>query len=152
MGKLLALDGQPVAPPKPDSRQVSHLVEDRSARFLLAGVDETGKRFWFIRIRTTGFYERRFGPFQRRSDAIKSYDYLLENVLQALCDVSNRVRGFAHELVQLPPFAPVHSALVKHASTLLAFGSAVPPPPVLEPVDIPFPIMQANNAEMEWPG
>jgi hypothetical protein len=102
MGTVVAIDGRPIGAPKADRRQASHCAEDRSARFLLAGMDETGKRCWFIRVRTTGLYERRFGPFKRRCDAIKTYDGLLENVLQGLCDVSNEVSRFGYELVQLP--------------------------------------------------
>ena len=112
MGKLIAIDGQPVSTPKRERRHASRCIEDRSARFLLAAVNKHGQCCWFIRLRTTGLYERRFGPFRRRSDAIKNYDYFLEGVLQTLCDVSNRVSGFGHELVQLPvrlrPKGPQH--------------------------------------------
>jgi hypothetical protein len=44
VGTVVAIDGRPIGAPKADRRQASRCTEDRSARFPLAGVNESGKR------------------------------------------------------------------------------------------------------------
>lgn len=102
MGEVKAINPGAIASAKPDRRRVSQFVEDPSAPFLLAATDQNGKRCWFIRCRVMGLYERRFGPFMRRSEAIKGFDEFLDGAIDALTNTYNEFTGGVYELIQWP--------------------------------------------------
>jgi len=83
----------------------SYYQEDLSAKYLLVRTDERRKAAYFIRVHITGLRARVFGPFRRKSDAIRAFDSVLKNVLQAFCDFGNEVdehAGNGREHVELP--------------------------------------------------
>lgn len=83
----------------------SYYQEDLTAKYLLVRTDEHGKAAYFIRVHITGLHARVFGPFRRKSDAILSFDSVLQKALQAFCDFGNEVddhAGNGREHVALP--------------------------------------------------
>lgn len=112
MGDLVAISGQVESPAKPTRHSTSAYLEDPSARFLLVGIDQTGKRCWFLRIKITGLYERRYGPFYRRSRAVEIYHQFLGQTLSgALCEIQNvisHITPAAHQLIRVPLRTPMN--------------------------------------------
>lgn len=105
MGDLVAINGEAATDTPTSRRQVSECADEQSASFLLMGTDARGKRCWFLRVRTSGLYERRYGPFCRHSDALQCYDRFLDTVQRALCDLHNDSTALdrrAYEFVQWP--------------------------------------------------
>ena len=89
------------------NRRVSYMAEDRTARYLLVGEDESGKTIYYIRVGVTGLRRRLFGPFSKKGHAIDAFDGLLCGVLQALTDAANEgmddaIGNSPRELIELP--------------------------------------------------
>jgi hypothetical protein len=137
MGTVGAIDGRPIGAPKADRRQASHCVEDRSARFLLAGMDESGKRCCFFRISTTGLYRQNLAGIAR----VLNHTTLANTAIYARLNL-----------------APVQSALFQHADTLLAMGSALARQqaaamPTIGGPQVEGAAMVSTDDELcEWPG
>ncbi len=61
-----------------------------SDTWLYRGVDEAGRRGWFIRLELTGLYPRRVGPFATRAAALDRIEAMLAQfVTEPLTELQN---------------------------------------------------------------
>ena len=88
MGNVVAIEQEKPAKKEP-ARRRSHVAEDPRAELLLVGTDEFGKKVFYFQISVTGLRRRVFGPYRKRSTAIKSINVLLGSVIGGFCDVQN---------------------------------------------------------------
>lgn len=109
-GKVLNINGgaaMKVEEKETQHRRASYYAEDRTARYLFVGKDESGKAVYFIRVGVTGLRRRVFGPFRRKSHAIMAFDGLLGQVLEGFIDLANECyeerRGNHGQLMIEPP-------------------------------------------------
>jgi hypothetical protein len=106
--KVLQMEG--VTPPKKErARRTSHYAEDPTAQYLLMAENAHGKPMYYFKVQITGFKDRVFGPYARRSKAIEGFDLVLESAYDAFCEVQNTGRrgGDGMEHPALPDLTPV---------------------------------------------
>jgi hypothetical protein len=75
----------------------SAYCEDPKAQYLFSGTDETGKKVYFFKMNITGLRNRIFGPYSTPSLAVKGFDTVLGEALQAFCEVTNVHSGRSFE-------------------------------------------------------
>lgn len=74
-----------------------------TARYLLAGKDENGKKVYFIRVGVTGLRRRVFGPYRRKGHAIMVFDERLAVVLEAFVNRANADAGVRNHGLMIEP-------------------------------------------------
>lgn len=88
MGNVLKIESATEAK-RHRGRTHSYYAEDPGTAYLLTGLDTQGRPVYYFQLEITGLRKRVFGPYAKRSTAIRLYDSVLEKVLRGYCDVLN---------------------------------------------------------------
>ena len=86
---------------KPGSRKKSEMLgsktlEKHKDQLLFADVKNGEQVQYYFQVDVTGLRRRMFGPFETEAEAIEHFDGLLQDVLEAFCDVANESGACEH--------------------------------------------------------